>query len=76
MPTDEWFKENPKVSAYISKELYERLEEWMSGQKIKKVSQALTQILEEYLGLVQSSLPVVQNSSTTDVERIEALEGK
>jgi hypothetical protein len=73
MPTEDWFKENPKVSAYISKELYEKLEEWMKGQNIRKVSQALTAILEQHLGIDQIS-PIVQSS--TDVGRIEALEGK
>ena len=72
MPTDEWFKENPKVSAYISQDLNEKLLEWMKGRSIKKVSQALTAILEEYLG-------VVQTEPTTQLvrdDRLEALEQK
>lgn len=72
MPTEEWFKENPKVSAYINPELNQRLLEWMKQRGIRKVSQGLTVILEEHLGVVQSS-PLVQ---TVDDSRITALEGK
>lgn len=72
MPTNEWFQENPKVSAYIPKELHHRLEKWMEQQGVKKVSQALTQILEEYLGVVQNKL----NQPTADSSRLEILEGK
>jgi hypothetical protein len=53
MPTDEWFKENPKISAYISPNLNQKLSEWMKSRNIKKVSQALTTILEEHLGVVK-----------------------
>lgn len=72
MPTNEWFQENPKISAYISKDLHQRLEEWMEDKGIKKVSQALSQILEEHLGVVQT----VPNQSTVDLARLEVLEGK
>ena len=72
MPTDEWFKENPKVSAYIPQDLNEKLTEWMKGKSIKKVSQALTAILEEYLGVVQTE-PITQ--AVRD-DRLEALEQK
>lgn len=72
MPTEEWFKENPKVSAYISPDLNERLNEWMKKRGIKKVSQALTVILEEHLGVVQSSLV----AQSFDESRVMALEGK
>jgi hypothetical protein len=70
MPTDEWFKENPKVSAYIPQTLNEKLTDWMKGRSIKKVSQALTTILEEYLGVVQTE-PI--NQSHRD-DRLEVLE--
>ena len=73
MPTNEWFKENPKVSAYIPSSLYQRFEEWMKEKNIKKVSQALTQILEEHLGIVQIESSV---DYSPDNKRIEALEGK
>lgn len=69
MPTDEWFKENPKVSAYIPKELNEKLLDWMKGRSIKKVSQALTTILEEHLGVVQTE-PITQPVRD---DRLEAL---
>lgn len=61
MPTDEWFKENPKISAYISPNLNEKLSEWMKNRGIKKVSQALTTILESYLGVNQDS-PNIESS--------------
>ena len=72
MPTDEWFKENPKVSAYIPKELNEKLLDWMKGRSIKKVSQALTAILEEYLGVVQ----IEPTAQPVRDDRLEALEQK
>ena len=72
MPTDEWFKENPKVSAYIPHDLNEKLSDWMKGRNIKKVSQALTAILEEYLGVVQTE-PITQPVRD---DRLEALEQK
>lgn len=72
MPTNEWFQENPKVSAYISKQLHQCLERWMKERGIKKVSQALTQILEEYFEIDQSKL----NQSTSELKRLEILEGK
>ena len=70
MPTDEWFKENPKVSAYIPHDLNEKLTEWMKGRNIKKVSQALTAILEEYLGVVQTKLI----TQPVRDDRLEAIE--
>jgi hypothetical protein len=72
MPTDEWFKENPKISAYISSDLYQKFEGWMREHNIKKVSRGLTRILEEHLGVVQ----VEPSLSTPDNSRMEALEGK
>lgn len=50
MPTQQWFEENPKVSAYIPKDLHQALESWMKEKHIKKVSQAITKILEIQLG--------------------------
>ena len=49
MPSEEWFRENPKVSAYITRELHQKLESWMEENGVKKVSQALTEILEAFL---------------------------
>ena len=73
MPTEEWFKENPKISAYISKDLNQQLESWMGQNNIKKVSQALTQILEDYLGVNQSR-PSDQNEALSS--QLELLKGK
>ena len=73
MPSQEWFKDNPKISAYISQDLNQHLEQWMRERNIRKVSQALTTILEEYLGVVQIS-PVVQPAINLD--RLDVLEGK
>lgn len=76
MPTDEWFKENPKVSAYIPQDLNEKLTEWMKGRNIKKVSQALTAILEEYLKVVQTeptTQPVKDDRLETLEQRFESL---
>ena len=73
MPSQEWFKDNPKISAYISQSLNQRLEKWMRERNIRKVSQALTTILEEHLGVVQPS-PVMQ--PTLNLDRLDALEGK
>ena len=72
MPTDEWFKENPKISAYISPNLNEKLLEWMSNRGIKKVSQALTSILEVYLGVNQDR-PIIESSEN---DRLRILEQK
>lgn len=80
MPSKDWFKENPKVSAYLSSDLYSRLEEFMHSRGIRKITQAMTVILEDYLK--PSSLPVDQSNllvnqiSKNQSERLEALEGK
>lgn len=72
MPTNEWFKENPKISAYIPSSLYQRFEEWMKEKNIKKVSQALTQILEEHLGVVQTEPTIQPNINNDRLESVEA----
>ncbi len=72
MPTEEWFKENPKVSAYISVALNQRLLAWMKQRGIKKVSQALTTILEEHLAVSQTR----STAQGSDDEQLAALEGK
>jgi hypothetical protein len=81
MPTKEWFNENPKISAYISKELHQELEAWMIENRVKKVSQGITKILESFLGVGQKELPVNQKFATVEQiellqKRIEALENK
>lgn len=76
MPTNEWFQENPKISAYISKDLHQRLEGWMNDQGVKKVSQALTQILEDYFGVNQSAIQSSLPANGFYNSRLEILEGK
>ena len=49
MATKEWLNSHAKVTAYLDFSLYASLENWMKKNKIKKVSQALTIILEHYL---------------------------
>ncbi|MFM7427424.1 MAG: hypothetical protein ACKO7W_20895 [Elainella sp.] len=72
MPTEEWCKENPKVAAYISRELNERLLAWMEQRGIKKVSQALTAILEKELEASESHA----GAGSREDERLAALEEK
>ena len=79
MPTPEWFAENPKISAYVSKEIDDALKAWMEENRVKKVSQALTQILNEYLGLEAPKGIAPGNYATLEqlqelVARVEALE--
>jgi hypothetical protein len=76
MPTEEWFKENPKVAAYLSKELHHLLEDWMERRGIKKVSQGLITILEEYLGVVQSSSLQEKSTTYATIQQLEAFEVK
>lgn len=81
MPTKEWFNENPKISAYISNELYQKLEAWMIENRVKKVSQGLTKILESFFEVGQKELPVDQKFATVEQiellqRRIEALENQ
>ena len=79
MPTQDWFKANPKVSAYLSTELNQALQSWMKEHRIKKVSVGLTTILESFLGVNQDKLPVDQSSVSLEQfqelqQRIETLE--
>ena len=79
MPTQDWFKANPKVSAYLSTELNQALQSWMKKHRIKKVSVGLTTILENFLGVNQDEPPVGQSSVSLEQfqglqKRIEALE--
>ena len=72
MPTKDWFKANPKVSAYLSIELNQALQSWMKEHRIKKVSVGLTTILESFLGVNQDKLPVDQSS--VSIEQFQELE--
>ncbi len=72
MPSPQWFEDNPKVSAYIPKELHDVLETWMREKQIKKVSQALTKILEIHLGLTDE-LPAIAPGTYATVEQLDEL---
>lgn len=52
MPTEEWFKANPKVSAYTSQAIYERLKQFATERR-SSISQALTVVLAEYFAVDQ-----------------------
>lgn len=75
MPSPQWFEDNPKVSAYVPKELHNALETWMKEKQIKKVSQALTKILEIHLGLTEE-LPVIAPGTYATVEQLDELRGE
>ncbi len=75
MPSPQWFEDNPKVSAYIPKELHDALEAWMREKQIKKVSQALTKILEIHLGRVEEPLAIAPGIYAT-VEQLDELRGE
>lgn len=71
MPTEAWFEANPKVSAYIPKQLNERLKLFKKEQSLS-VSQAVTTILSNYFGLDQQ----VNQFNLGDInsERLQELE--
>ncbi|NJM68535.1 MAG: hypothetical protein HC851_24165 [Acaryochloris sp. RU_4_1] len=75
MPSPQWFEDNPKVSAYIPKELHNALETWMREKQIKKVSQALTKILEIHLGFAEES-PAIAPGIYATVEQLDKLRGE
>jgi hypothetical protein len=75
MPSPQWFEDNPKVSAYIAKELHDALETWMREKQIKKVSQALTKILEIHLGFTEE-LPAIAPGTYATVEQLDELRGE
>lgn len=59
MPTDEWFKANPKISGYTTPAIHDRLNQFAKERGVS-VSQALTIALAEYFGMEQQ---VKQSSS-------------
>ena len=69
MPNQEWSEDHPKISAYISRELAAALSEWMKTNGHKKVSQALTVILQDYL-----LGPLVTEAVKGQDDRLEKLE--
>ena len=71
--------ENPKVSGYVPKEIFDCLLEFKEKRSLKSVSLALTVALSEYFGVDQkvdrqSSLLLTDNFVSKD--RFEALENK
>jgi hypothetical protein len=72
VPTPEWFAENPKISAYISPEINDALKAWMEQNRVKKVSQALTTILEQHLGLVDAP-KVISEGQYATLEQLQEL---
>ena len=75
MPTPQWFAENPKISAYISKDLDNALKAWMEENRIKKVSAALTTILEQFLGLTSAAAGVSPENYAT-LEQLQELQAR
>ncbi len=61
--------DNPKISGYVPKAIYDKVMEFKTTGGYASVSQAVTAILEEYFGLG------AENSSANNT-RLEALEGK
>jgi tetrahydromethanopterin S-methyltransferase subunit G len=72
MPSKEWFEENPKVSAYIPREVYDRLREWMVENKVSKVNQAVAKLLEAQLMAPPAAVSVEEFRELHN--RVEALE--
>ena len=50
MPTDAWFKANPKISGYVPQTVYDRLIQFKDERGIS-ISQAVTTVLSEYFGV-------------------------
>ena len=61
--------DNPKISGYVPKAIYDKVMEFKTTGGYASVSQAVTAILEEYFGLG------VENSSANNT-CLEVLEGK
>lgn len=73
MPSKEWFDANPKISAYIPREVHDALKVWMVENKVTKINKAIAQILEAHL----MEPPAVEISAEEFRElrdRVEALE--
>ena len=73
MATDEWKKDNPKVSGHIPKELKAQLDQFIKDQGLRGTSEALRIILENHFNqpeLSTSSQQIV-NSDNEQWNRIE-----
>jgi predicted nuclease with TOPRIM domain len=82
MPTEDWLKQNPKVSAHIPRELQQQLQEFMEQHDIKSNSEALKTILREYFSnrelttadqTMSKSSQLVDNRLSTLESQIEEL---
>lgn len=80
MPTSDWLEERTKLSVYVGDEINDALKAWMEQNRIKKVTRALTIILEQHLGLAEAPQQTAPGSYATLeqlqelVARVEALE--
>lgn len=72
MPSKEWLEDNPKVSAYIPREVYDRLREWMVENKVTKVNKAVAQLLTDSLMTPPAAVSAEEFRELRD--RVEALE--
>ncbi len=61
--------DNPKISGYVPKAIYDKVMEFKTTRGCASVSQAVASILEEFFGLG------AENSNASNM-RLEALEGK
>lgn len=55
MPSEDWLKENPKVSTHIPQHLYDELLRFMADQSINSTAKAVKLILKQYLSSQQQS---------------------
>ena len=55
MATDEWKRNNPKISGHIPKPLKDQLDQFITGQDLSGVSEALRIILESHFSQPKSS---------------------
>jgi len=79
MATAQWLQDNPKVLAYVSRDLYSKLRQFKKTHRIKSISEAINHILKSFFEL-EMSLPRSANdednsSQETSIKvRIAALE--
>lgn len=77
MPTEDWLKQNPKVSAHIPQELYQQLQEFMEQRGITRTAEALKLIMGEYFNdrvdhTIAKSSPLVDHSVDHKLTTIES----
>lgn len=79
MATPQWLQDNPKVLAYVPKDLHNKLCQFKKAHKLKSISEAINLILKSFFELENSlpqSVEVPDSSSQANVleSRIAALE--